>query len=104
VKSLTPAKENAMIGRLAVVVGLAALLAAGGAGAADRATADAQTKQLLLLMDKDQNGKVSREEFMNFMAAEFERLDVNKDGELDVNELTGLRVRPGRHTGGSGSK
>lgn len=56
--------------------------------------ADESTKQLLLLMDKDKNGKVSREEFMSFMAAEFERLDTNKDGELDVNELTKLRVRP----------
>jgi Ca2+-binding EF-hand superfamily protein len=46
---------------------------------------------LLLLMDRDQNGKVSKEEFMNFMAAEFERLDKNKDGELDVNELTQSR-------------
>lgn len=58
------------------------------------ATAEPETKQLLLLMDKDKNGKVSKNEFMDFMAAEFDRLDVNKDGELDVKELTGLRVRP----------
>jgi Ca2+-binding EF-hand superfamily protein len=57
------------------------------------AAADAETKQLLLLMDQDRNGKISRQEFMNFMAAEFGRLDANKDGELDVYELTGLRVR-----------
>jgi EF hand len=53
-----------------------------------------EVKQLLKLMDTDQSGKVSREEFMRFMAAEFDRLDVNKDGELDVRELTQLRVRP----------
>lgn len=44
-------------------------------------------KQLLGLMDTDRNGKVSRQEFMDFMAAEFDRLDTNKDGELDAKEL-----------------
>jgi hypothetical protein len=52
------------------------------------------TKQLLLLMDTDKNGKVSKQEFMSFMAAEFDRLDTNHDGELDVKELTQLQVRP----------
>jgi Ca2+-binding EF-hand superfamily protein len=52
-----------------------------------------EAKKLLMLMDKDQNGKVSKQEFMNFMEAEFERLDVDKNGELDVKELTQARVR-----------
>jgi len=60
------------------------------------------TVQLLKLMDIDRNGKVSRAEFMNFMNAEFDRLDVNRDGELDVKELSQLRVLP-KHPGG-GSK
>jgi len=34
------------------------------------AQADPEVKQLLLMMDKDRNGKVSRAEFMAFMAAE----------------------------------
>ena len=55
-------------------------------------------------MDRDKNGKVSRQEFMKFMSAEFDRLDVNKDGELDVKELTGLRVVPTKHPGGTGSR
>jgi hypothetical protein len=55
------------------------------------AAGEEHAKRLLVLMDKDQNGKVSKEEFMNFMAAEFERLDVNKDGQLDVQELTQSR-------------
>jgi hypothetical protein len=50
-------------------------------------------KQLLLLMDTDKNGKVSKAEFMTFMEAEFERLDVNHDGELDVKELTQFGIR-----------
>ena len=53
-----------------------------------------EAKKLLVLMDKDQNGKVSKEEFMSFMEAEFERMDISKDGELDVKELTGFRLVP----------
>jgi Ca2+-binding EF-hand superfamily protein len=34
------------------------------------------------------NGKISREEYMRFMTAEFDRLDKDKNGELDVKELT----------------
>jgi|SRR5208283_3646143 len=49
------------------------------------AAGEAEAKKPLLLMDTDKNGKVSRAEFMSFMAAEFDRLDVNHDGELDVD-------------------
>ncbi len=52
------------------------------------------TKQLLLLMDTDKNGKVSKQEFMNYMEAEFDRLDINHDGELDVHELMQLQAKP----------
>jgi hypothetical protein len=51
------------------------------------AARDAAAKQLLLLMDTDKSGKVSRQEWMRYMEAEFDRLDKNKDGELDVKEL-----------------
>ncbi len=53
-------------------------------------------KQLLLMMDTDKSGKVSRQEFMNFMAAEFDRLDKDKSGELDVKELAQSRIRSSR--------
>jgi hypothetical protein len=60
------------------------------------AQGEAIAKELLLLMDKDKNGKVSKQEFMNFMEAEFNRLDKDKSGELDAQELTQsqFQVRP----------
>jgi hypothetical protein len=57
------------------------------------AAGENETKRLLLLMDKDANGKVSKQEFMDFMEAEFARLDKNHDGELDVKELTQMQIR-----------
>ena len=57
------------------------------------AAGERKAKKLLLLMDADKSGKVSKQEFMNFMEAEFERMDINKDGELDVKELTNSRVQ-----------
>ncbi len=54
---------------------------------------EANAKQLLLLMDTDKSGKISKQEFMAYMEAEFDRLDVNKDGELDVKELTKPKPR-----------
>ena len=62
------------------------------------AEGEVEAKRLLLLMDRDQSGKVSRQEFMKFMESEFGRLDTNKDGELDVYELTGLRIRRSNQT------
>jgi len=52
-----------------------------------------EIKQLLLLMDTDKSGKISRQEYMNFMAAEFDRLDKDKSGELDVKELAQSQLR-----------
>jgi Ca2+-binding EF-hand superfamily protein len=55
--------------------------------------------KLLLLMDADKSGKVSRAEFMAFMTSEFDRLDINHDGELDVKELEQSQLAV--HRGGS---
>jgi len=57
------------------------------------AEATEAAKKLLLLMDTDKSGKVSKEEWMKFMEVEFERLDTNHDGQLDVKELTQSRMR-----------
>jgi hypothetical protein len=55
--------------------------------------AEQDVKDLILLLDTDKNGKVSKEEFMKFMEAEFDRLDKDKSGELDVRELRESRFR-----------
>ncbi len=94
-------RNKLMFGGLA----FATLLASGtwvGTAAAREVVAPAQARlakgesevmQLLKLMDKDQNGKVSKDEYMMFMSAEFDRLDTDKSGELDVKELAQSRVR-----------
>jgi EF hand len=44
-------------------------------------------QQLLLLMEPDRNGKISKQAWMRFMAEEFDRLDKDKKGELDAQEF-----------------
>ena len=55
-----------------------------------------EAKQLLLLIDTDKKGKISKQQWMKFMEAEFDRLDKTRSGELDVTELmqSKLRVSP----------
>jgi EF hand len=52
-----------------------------------------QAEQLLLLIDTDKSGKISKEEWMKFMEAEFDRLDQDKKGQLDIKELTQSKLR-----------
>jgi Ca2+-binding EF-hand superfamily protein len=61
--------------------------------------AEENVKQLLLLMDTDKNGKISKQEWMKFMEAQFDTLDKDKRGQLDRDELlqstvSVKRVRP----------
>ena len=53
-----------------------------------------QVKQLLVLMDTDKNGKISKQEWMDYMSAEFDRLDTDHSGQLDVKELAHSSLRP----------
>ena len=57
------------------------------------ALGEPEVKQLLLLMDTDKDGKISKEEWMKFMGAEFDRLDEDKKGQLDVKELEQSKLR-----------
>ena len=52
------------------------------------AMGEENAKQLLLLMDTDKTGDVTKQEWMRFMEAEFDRLDKDKTGKLHVKELT----------------
>jgi Ca2+-binding EF-hand superfamily protein len=58
-----------------------------------QALGENEVKQLLLLMDTDENGKISKQEWMKFMEAEFDRLDKDKKGQLDVKELAQSKLR-----------
>ncbi len=58
-----------------------------------------EVKKLLLIMEPDKTGKISKQEYMKFMEAEFERLDKDKNGELDVKKLTQSTVTANRFVG-----
>jgi Ca2+-binding EF-hand superfamily protein len=85
---------------IAVVVATGAML---GTAVAQQASApkpqtnvalgEGEVKKLLLLMETDSDGKVSKQVYMSFMEAEFDRLDQKKEGKLDVKELTQSSTR-----------
>jgi hypothetical protein len=54
--------------------------------------ANINVRELLLLMDADKNGKISKQEWMNFMEAEFNQLDKDGKGELDPKQLAESRL------------
>ena len=72
--------------KIAMISGLvAAVIASTAAFAVSKRTWSAgarDVQNLIRLMDQDKNGVVSKEEFMQFMEAEFDRLDVDKSGGL----------------------
>jgi hypothetical protein len=47
-------------------------------------------RQLLRAMDKDKNGTVSKQEYLDFMSGTYNRLDVKKNGQLTEEELRHL--------------
>jgi len=57
-----------------------------------------EVKEILLLMDTDKDGRITKQEWMRFMAAEFDKLDAEKSGVLDPKKLMldKGRARPAR--------
>jgi Ca2+-binding EF-hand superfamily protein len=56
------------------------------------AIANNDVRELLMLMDADNNGKISKKEWMSFMEAEFNQLDKEGKGELDAKQLAQSRL------------
>jgi Ca2+-binding EF-hand superfamily protein len=89
--------------KLIIIILLFAVLFTTGPFAQNRAAAPArQDRQglkedevnlLFFLMDTNKNGKISKQEWMTFMSAEFDRLDRDKSGDLDPKELAQLSLR-----------
>ena len=85
---------------MAVFVGTRAMLGTAGAQKQSVPTpqdklalGENEVKQLLLLIDTNKSGKISKQEWMKFMEAEFDRLDKDKTGELDAKELAQSRLQ-----------
>jgi len=103
---LRRANKGLLLGVTSVLVATVGLL---GTAEAQKASApkpqdklalgESEVRQLLALMDADKNGKVSKEQYMKFMEAEFERLDKSKKGDLDVRELTKPTMTANRFAG-----
>jgi hypothetical protein len=103
---LTPKSRGRIIVAILTLVAAATIL---GTAAAQKASVpkpqdklamgEDEVKQLLLLMNTDSKGQVSKQEYMKFMEAEFEHLDKNKKGELNVKELTKSDLTASRFVG-----
>jgi Ca2+-binding EF-hand superfamily protein len=52
--------------------------------------AEADVRALVRMMDRDQNGTVSRDEFLQYMGQVFDRLDVDRSGQLEAAEVRPL--------------
>ncbi|MGB2667899.1 MAG: hypothetical protein WAK48_28155 [Candidatus Acidiferrum sp.] len=52
-----------------------------------------EVRRLMLLINPNERGKITKQEWMKFMEAEFDRLDKDKSGELDAKELAQSRLQ-----------
>ena len=88
-----------MLAVLTVLVATGTLLATAAAQKASvpktqdwLAMGEDDVRHLLLVMDSTGSGKISKHEYLKFMEAEFERLDKDKTGQLDVRKLAKSNV------------
>jgi hypothetical protein len=103
---LNPSNRVRLIVIFAVLVAAVTFLGTAAAQKAsvpkpqDRlALGEENVKQLLLLMDTDKNGMVSKQAFMNYMDAEFQRLDKSHQGQLNAKQLTQSNLSAARYVG-----
>jgi len=76
-----------------VLMGVASAQKAAFPKQPDKAVlAEENVKELLLLMDADTGGKISKQDWMKFMAMEFDRFDKEKKGEVNQEGLRQLTV------------
>lgn len=51
-----------------------------------------RAQEILLMLDKDGDGRVSRDEFVNSPSLIFQRADANHDGQVDAAELAAFKA------------
>jgi hypothetical protein len=54
------------------------------------AAAESDVRALMRMIDRDQNGAVSKDEFLQYMGQVYDRLDVNRSGQLEPGEVRPL--------------
>jgi EF hand len=80
-----------MIRRAIVLITVSFVVSTVSTAALAASKADREVRKLHQMMDKDKDGSVSKDEFMQFMSREFDRLDVNKNGKLEPQHLRPVR-------------
>jgi hypothetical protein len=102
----TPSTKVRLIVILAVLLAAITVLGTAAAQKANvpkpqdpLALGEEHVKQLLLLMDTDKNGMVSKQAYMNYMEAEFQRLDASHQGRLSAHQLTQSNLSANRYVG-----
>ncbi len=101
-----PSNRVRLIVIFAVLVAAASFLRTAAAQKAsvprpqDRlALGEEHVRQLLLVMETDSNGMISKQEYMKFMEAEFERLDPSRQGQVNARQLNPSTLSAGRFLG-----
>jgi Ca2+-binding EF-hand superfamily protein len=84
-------KTNRIFAWMIAAVLTMAMIAGIRTASGQKAPSDAGGKQWLAAMDKDNDGTVSKKEFLAYMEAQFDKVDADHDGTLDANELGQLR-------------
>jgi len=99
----------ARLGNSLVLLGASLIVGSVSTGAVaaskrTNAVATRDVSELIRLMDKDKNGVVSKQEFMDFMSERFDRADVSHSGGLGPQGVATVfqSLSVGRHPGGTG--